>query len=402
MKKGFFFWLGHLTALILAAGMVISLPFAIAARDLGAVLFSRERVRSIMNSRLLESGLLDRILLDTLFGGEPTPGQEEGYRRAIKHLSGPERQELLTLLLPSGWTEEQITAWTHAAYDWLESEQPYPELVLDLRPIKAQLLGESLDQAVEIIVDSWPSCSPDEVDRLQRVVESGGEIPPFVCEPPEPLRSSIVDMSTRELANETQAIPDQVMLLEGASLDHTELQSTKRSLRSLEVVLGWSWLVPLAALGPIMAFKVRDLRDLGRWWGVPLFFSGVAAILLFVVFWASRGEMFADLLLELGAPDSIQYEVAAVLLQGAVSQALRLMVIHALLITIVGLVGWFILTRRRGGVELHIDRGGSFSNDTEAPGDESQFMGGSPPPLPPLESSELDDSEDGPPSGIFG
>jgi hypothetical protein len=59
MKKGFSFWLGHAAALLLAAGMVISLPFAVAARDLGAVLFSAERMRSILENRLIETGFLD-------------------------------------------------------------------------------------------------------------------------------------------------------------------------------------------------------------------------------------------------------------------------------------------------------------------------------------------------------
>ncbi len=402
MKKGVSFWLGHAAATILAAGMVISLPFAVAARDLGAVLFSPERVRSILETRLIETGLLDRILVDSLFGNQGIPAEDDWYKRATKHLSGPERQELLGLLIPPGWVQEQTSALSESVFEWLESDQSFPQLTIDLQPIKGRLLTDGLDQAVEIFVDSWPSCSPDEVDQMQRAVENGLDIPPIVCEPPEPLRSLILDMSTRALADETRSIPDRVSLLERQAINLEQLQSAKRSLRNLKALLTWFWLVPLAALGPVMALKIRDWRDLGRWWGLPLFFAGVATIGLNLILRATRGAFFADLLLELGSTDSLQYELAAAVVQSAATQSLRLMISHALIIAIIGAGGWFLLTRS-GRISGNVDEyTASLEGARDDPVENSINADYSPPPLPPLTPRDPDEEEADPPSGIFG
>jgi hypothetical protein len=269
MGKGIKFWIGHILAWLLAVSMVLGLPFAIAARDLGAVLFSPDRMQAILRARLVESGTLNRVLAQTLFDGKNIAGGDEWYKQATAYLSEPERQELLRLLVPPGWLDEQILDLSDSFFMWLDTDQPAPDLFLDMQPVKAQLLGQSLDQAVEIFVDSWPSCSPEEVELLQVAIDEGRDISGIICEPPEPMRALIVDQATRALALETAGIPDRVPLLGAAADDVRELQSMKQSLRGLRVSLAWSWLVPLAALGPIMALKIRGRDDLGRWWGNP-------------------------------------------------------------------------------------------------------------------------------------
>jgi uncharacterized membrane protein YhaH (DUF805 family) len=208
-------------------------------------------------------------------------------------------------------------------------------------------------------------------------------------------------MSTRALANETQAIPDRVALLEREELNPEELQSTKRSLRNLEVLLSWSWLVPLAALGPVMALKIRDWRDLGRWWGLPLFFAGLATLGLNLILRASRGALFANVLMEIGSPDSIQYEVTSAVIQSAATQALRLMMIHGLIIAILGVGGWFLLTRSGRRSVNAGEHSTSLGAAQDEPVDDRTPAVRPPPPLPPLSSRETDEEDPGPPSGIF-
>lgn len=405
MKKSFAFWTGHVIALALAAGMVLSLPFALAARDLGAVLFSRERVHSILQSRLIESGVLNRILVDTLFSGEAIQGGDDWYPRAVKHLSEPERQELLQMLIPSGWVEQQISNLSLSLFNWLESDQSVPDLDLDLQPIKARLLGESLDQAVEIFIDSWPSCSPEEVERLRLALEEGRELPSFVCEPPEPLRASLVDLATRALAKETQSIPDRVSPLAQSAVDHQQMNSTKATLIRLRTLLSVMWMLPAAALGLIMALKIRNGPDLGRWWGLPIFFAGTAALLLNLILRASRGDLLRGLEADLGAPGSVQYELAGTVLQGAVGQALGLMLVHALLIVLVGAGVWYLLARRgrdKSLVRFALDPGEEASSVHSV---EKTGASQSPPSVPPLDSQAeagQGGDEEGTPSGIFG
>jgi hypothetical protein len=403
MKRSFTFWIGHLAALLLAAGMVISLPFAIAARDFGVVLFSQTRVQSILQSRLIDSGFIDRILEQTLFGDQGIRKGSEWYKRATEHLSEPERQELLHLLVPQGWVEEQISYLSNSLFEWLENDQAAPELTLDIQPIKAQLLGDSLDQAVEVFVDSWPSCSPDEVERLERALEEGRELPTFVCEPPEPLRSYIVDLATRALANETQTLPDRVSLVNQLEISSQELQSTKTTLRRLQALLLWSWLVPAAALGLIMALKIRGLPELGRWWGLPLFFSGVAALILNLIWRASRDAMVDDLLAGLGSADTVQHALVAAVVQSAVGQALRLMIIRVLIIMLIGASAWFFLARAKRAKQVGGSSANVMASEIKEESDlELTSLDQAPPPVPPIDYRETDEQDEGPPSGIFG
>jgi hypothetical protein len=400
MNKGLMYWIGHIFAWLLVIGMVVSLPFAIAARDLGAVLFSPDRIQTILRARLVESGTLNRVLAEALFDGENIAGGNDWYRQATAHLSEPERQELLRLLVPQGWLDEQILNISGSFFVWLESDQSAPDLSLNMEPVKAQLLGESLDRAVEIFVDSWPSCSPEEVELLRDAINDGRDIPTIVCEPPEPVRSLIVDQATRALARETTAVPDRVPILGAGTDDLREFQSIKQSLRGFRVSLAWSWLVPLAALGPIMALKIRGKDDLGRWWGMPLFFAGMTSLVLTLILRSSRSSFIDNLLNEAGPPGSVQYELVEVIVQSAANQALRLMLVHALMIAFIGLSSWFILTRLWSGRTAAVPEAkGEISEPLSGQGRETPA---SPPPLPPLDSEPQDEQVDGPPSGIFG
>jgi hypothetical protein len=396
MRKGIGFWIGRIAAWFLAAGMVLSLPLSIAARDLGVVLFSQERMQSILQTRLVETGTLNRILAETLFGGKNLAVEADWYKRAMEHLSEPERQELLKLLLPSGWLDDQILSISDSFFNWLETDQPLPELSLDIRPLKAQLLGDGLDRAVEIIVDSWPSCSPEDVDMLQRAMDEGQELPMLICEPPEPIRGLIIDLAIRTLARETAAIPDHVPVLGSGSTDLQELQSMKQSLRSLRVFMTWSWLLPVAALGPIMALKIRSTDDIGQWWGLPLFFSGLTTLFFNLVLRGSRDEILSDVLRDVGSPESIPYQLIAGTIQSVANQALRLMLFHAVMLAIVGFGSWMILARIR---KTSTSSAGKIQDEVyEAQVESRRDTPGSPPPIPPIDSKH----DEGPPSGIFG
>jgi hypothetical protein len=353
---------------------------------------------------LIESGVLNRILIETLFSGEAIQDGDNWYPRAVKHLSEPERQELLQMLIPSGWVEEQISNLSLSLFNWLESDQSVPDLGLDLRPIKARLLGESLDQAVEIFIDSWPSCSPEEVERLRLTFEEGRELPSFVCEPPEPLRAALVDLATRALASETQSMPDHVSPLAQSAVDNQQMHSTKAALLQLRTLLSVMWMLPVAALGLIMALKIRNGPDLARWWGLPIFFSGTAALLLNLVLRASRGDLLRGLEADLGTPGSVQYELAGTVLQGAVGQALGLMLVHASLISLVGAGVWFLLARRTADerlVQSALDPGEEASSVHSL---EKTGASQSPPPVPTVDpqAGAGQGGEEGPPSGIFG
>jgi hypothetical protein len=404
MKKGIIYWLGHLTAIVLAAVMILTLPFAIAARDLGAVLFSPQRVRTILESRLIESGAIESILARTLFEDLAVRGGDDWYRRATEHLSEPERQELVDLLIPAGWIEDQITSLSESLFAWMQSEQLEPELRLDLLPVKARLLGESLDLAVEIFVDSWPSCTPEEVERLGQALDNNGSFPEIVCEPPEPLRRSIVDLATRSLAAATTQMPDSIELIGPGSVTLQELQTVKNSLRRTQALLAWSWLVPIAALGPIMALKVRGVEELGRWWGLSLFFAGVSTLLLNLVFRGSRPALIEQILAGAADPDPIQFELTAPILEGVMAQVLRLMLLHALLLALVGAGAWFVFTRRSRKIPEKGSPAAGRSVEVEPQGFTEKGMrrGPSPPPLPPMGATDDEEQEGSPLSGIFG
>lgn len=391
-SRGCLGWGFHILAWILAVAFVLLMPVALTGRSVGAVLFSPERMGAIVQNRLIDSGTLDRALADAIFRGG-MGGDGSTFGRVAEFLSEAERQELMGSVLPPGWVGAQLLESLRGFYAWLDGEEAYPSLILEIGPVKDRLLGGGLVAIVDTVVDSWPSCTPEEAEQLRTELLRTGE-PSHLCEPPEPIRGQIVEWITLTLEEETRSLPDRIPMVERVPGQAAQLVGMKQDLRMARAWMRWGWLVPVSLLGWIMAFVIRNKRAWARWWGIPLTLAGLGTMALGLLLQAGRSGLVGSL----GADWTVaNVQILRPILLGTVGQVLVRTLFQGFLLAIVGGVLWWY--SRRGSAAMH-EAQARESAVAETERVEEPAAVGAPPPVA-LIDDEREEPPDPPPSGIF-
>lgn len=269
---------------VFAVVFVISFPLTLLAFDTAQVLFSPDEVAAAFSEELVASGVLEEAMVGLILGGELSGSGDVGARAlegALEYIGPGELRDISAALLPPGWSATQVSMIVRDLYAWIDSDAATPDLGLDLRPLKDHLLREGIGELVEIVVDSWPSCSLQEIELLREVQFRLGQLPELICEPPEPMRSELLIIATDYLQNQYRQMPPLLSLAETISdIDQrAEPGELKSVLRLIRAIAEAAWLLPLSLLGLIMALVIRSFPDLTRWWGTPLLLSGAGTFL---------------------------------------------------------------------------------------------------------------------------
>jgi hypothetical protein len=273
-------------------------------------------------------------------------------------------------------------------------------MLFDVRPIKQRLTGGGAEEIVDMIVDSWSSCTPEQLQRISETV-IGGETPLPLCEPPEPFRSQLLDIATTQIIQLLRQIPPEIPLTgdefdERGFADMAELKGNIRSVRALTTS---GWLLPIALLFLIMTFAIRSARDLSRWWGIPLLLSGAIILGMFVLGSLIGENLLNRLFAGIRSEMEIIYTLLMNIAEGFMESILGFLFFQALLVGGIGfvllVVGWLIGRRSTAITSGQQSRMPQFKDTDSAPGTP-------PPPVSPtpLDAPESEDDSDQP-SGIL-
>ena len=347
-------------AAFLAFIVIVALPISLLIYNVARVVFSPEIMSDLLTTRLVESGVIRGFITDSLlspeFLQEQGPGEFD-FSRVLKNLSPEERGAIVDILIPPEWIKNQISASFNAIYSWVDDDRPLPSIHLDMGPIKGRLLGGGAAEIVDTIVDSWPSCSAAEVEHLREVIEFGGEFPEFLCEPPEPFRGRVIDLTSSQLIQIVREVPQELSLSgdQPYPQDMTEIATMKEWIRLARDLSRSIWLLPIALLGLIMALVIRSWSALGRWWGIPLLIGGVFALMI-VPLVSAVGEIFlAQQLSDLQHEANAAYELLVIVIDGLREAIFGGLLFHAALVSGIGLallVGGWLASRRTSSMPL--------------------------------------------------
>ena len=179
-----------------------------------------------------------------------------------------------------------ISVSVDGIYHWIDSDELLPGFTWDLSPLKANLAGPQGLQALMVAYSAMPVCSEAEIQDLkQRMAEAppGVSVLYNLCQFPEPWRTDQIGDYVESLNGVNVNVPIRFDLHEmlagnpsAAAMDPTFI---KTQLRLVSLVARWTWLAALLVLLLILLIRVRSLRSLGQFVGIPLFISGVLAIL---------------------------------------------------------------------------------------------------------------------------
>jgi hypothetical protein len=394
----------RICAVAFALVLALSLPFSLGAHDLGQVLFTPATLSDLIVTRVVDSGLLRRLVRERMLSGELFgQGADQGFdfRQAVSHLDPAEVDAVLEILLPPSWVGDQITTAFGSAYAWLDNDQVLPNLVIDIRPLKEGLLTGGAGRLVEIIVDSWPACTVDQANQMDQAMATTGEAPILYCEPPEPYRSGLTQVATANIVGLVGGMPDRIPLARelapGAGADPAQVMAFKERIRMARALAQWGWILPLSLLGVIMALVVRSWRSLSRWWGVPVLAGGLLSFLLLLV-----GGSLARQALATIVPSGQIPEAAGSLVQlvggGLLNEIARRLFWQSLLLTLGAVVlfaSGFLIGRRKPAPEVPPAPTVSITGVGPSPSS-------TPRPLEPTPGSPSDRRGGDKPSGMFG
>jgi hypothetical protein len=269
-------------ALVLAGLVAVSLPLTLAARATGRVLFDPETVSSILAQNLIDSGLLRQVVVQGLFSKE-TNGQltASDLGRLMTYASPEQRQEVVDLLVPSGWAETQLKDMTTAFYSWIDSDAPAPDLVISLIPIRRTLLNGGVADFVDLIWSTWPACTAEQQAGIEAALLAGQSPPLTACQLTPPEAEAYRRLMASALESEALKLPDSLPVVDpSAPGSSSNLQQVKELLVYARLLSTWLWLLPASLLGLIVALVVRSWAGLFRWWGISLLSGGFAAMAL--------------------------------------------------------------------------------------------------------------------------
>ncbi len=282
----------RVAAFILLAGFVIAFPINLVAHDVGALIFEPETIKTLVREKLLSSQLIaemaqqaTRQMLTTEAGtdAQQPQGTQEGIdmaavNDALSRLTDADWQTITDLTAPTKLVDETVNQVVDAYTEWLNSNQPFPPLKLDLKVWKENTQNNA-SGVMTVLLDAMPACDVSQVQaysavNLQTAAGIAGSLQ--ACRPPEPYYSTIVTNAKLLIQESLRHAPDTIdldLMTQGASAPN-ELVQLKTSLIRVRFLVTWAW-AAFAGLGALaVAAAANGFRSALRWAGWPLFLSG--------------------------------------------------------------------------------------------------------------------------------
>ncbi|NLE45333.1 MAG: hypothetical protein GX620_11480 [Chloroflexi bacterium] len=350
-------------AVICAILLVVVLPLALLAFDIGRVAFNPPLLKCVLTDEVVNSDLIP-VALEWFSDRRAQQRVESG--EALTGVTEPDIVLLMSYLNRDDWrrikaevlTDEMLAAWVSVmvdgAYAWIGSDDLVPQVTFDLQPLKARVDSEHGVNGILIAYGKLPPCTDDQIVDFQVRLDAapaGTEVLYNLCQFPDPWHEDQFSDYVDALSDVVAAVPDSFALtseLTAASASPVNLQVLvlKQQLRLLRTVMSITWAFPLALLLLILLLKVRTLDALARWWGVPLLIGGALTLVVALVLRGTIGGLLAGRLLWMAPEIIVQEAIRSV--NRLLAEVFRPMLLQAGVVTAIGLVlTVFVFVRRQ-------------------------------------------------------
>lgn len=287
-------------ATIIMIVFVLALPLGVLAHDVGQLLFQPETIKAVVKERLLDPvfvGDLARAAARNLLAGEADQpdttdqgGEGAAMLAALDQLGEEDWAAIAALIVPEEVIGPAVDDIVDAYAIWLDSDEPLPQLNLDLQPIKANLIDHA-SQVAAIVMNSLPDCTLE--DLANQALDSllgEGALP--LCRPPEPLYTTMLGEADQALSGILAGAPDRLDLTKVQGFEPPpELVRLKDTLQRTRLLLLWSWAV-VAALGLVaVAMAARAWLQALKWAGWPTFLAGLGTLVMGLLFTGAKNSL---------------------------------------------------------------------------------------------------------------
>lgn len=215
-----------------------------------------ERMPVVLASALTESLL-----------GNSTPAGSESKDFISTILSFLPPQEIKTL---TDTTLDSVFAYLNGETD---------SVTISLASLKLYLASPAGVDAVLNILETQPDCSAEQLLEMTIGAFTGGEF--IFCNPPPELTSLVRPLVETQFQLTASLFPDHITLVPSTQ-SGTENDPRLRFNR-IRAVMKITPVLPLIFMIFITMLAVRNLTDLLKWWGYPLWMTGVIGLVISII-----------------------------------------------------------------------------------------------------------------------
>ncbi|MDE3088791.1 MAG: hypothetical protein KGJ80_05345 [Chloroflexota bacterium] len=341
-------------AFILVLLFVLTLPLALLSFNLGRVLFDAPLVKSVVTREVTQSDLIavtvrwfaQRRAQERVMTGEAqTAIREPDALKALEFPTNADWRKIRTEVMPDNFLTEWVSVAVDGLYNWIDTKDPLPNIVLDFREWKKYNRSQHGWNAIQVVYNAIPPCKQPDIDDFLKRYQSiapGQEILYNLYTPcmfPDPWRP---DQNQDYLDSRDEILdnaPDRFFLTQ--ELARVEKQSgvgaesLKQQLRLIRTAASLSISVPIVFLILLAVLALRSQMDAARWIGLPILVGGVLSLLPTLAYQPLIGS-----LLTLGplseVPNAVRAEFARAF--GAfLAEAFNPMLFESVAIIVIGL-----------------------------------------------------------------
>jgi hypothetical protein len=184
-------------------------------------------------------------------------------------------------LIPAEWLQNQTESILDSINLIKQGDFSRIENVVDLSEVVERLQGTDGKLAAEIIINSAPDCSTQQINQLRQFDgESGSTFP--ICNPPLPrLTTKAANLISDWFSNVGVEIKTQIRQQHDTLSIPEEVAGLIHNLFQLDSQLSLLFLLcPMSLLGLIILLGIRNLKSFGRWLGWAFILSGIMTMIL--------------------------------------------------------------------------------------------------------------------------
>jgi hypothetical protein len=146
--------------------------------------------------------------------------------------------------------------------------------------VKQQLASPAGVQAVQALIRSQPACSIQLVLTMLEQLKAGNIN--LICDPPDEILNGAAPLIQIMLTETAAQIPDNQVITPQWVANPPNFgplgNGLPGALRLARLIMRLSPVLPLFCLIFITLLVVRTVKDWLRWWGIPIFFSGLLSL----------------------------------------------------------------------------------------------------------------------------